>query len=149
MGLCTLQELVASGPRATRPTSSPPRIYVSFRQGCLNHSVGFVSVAILVLEDPDGRNRTWTVAGRFVAGAEPVSGVAGTAEGRRADSATALDAGGPAGESARRESHRRGAQPPFLQREETGRGGRHPAAVGRTCVRRVDFTGHGCQAVPV
>jgi DNA replication protein DnaC len=36
---------------------------VCFRQGCLNHSNGFGSVAVLPLEDRYGRNRTRVVAG--------------------------------------------------------------------------------------
>jgi hypothetical protein len=49
--------------------------FAPFRQGCLNPSGSFASLAVLVEEDRDERKREWVVAVGSGAGTAPVSGL--------------------------------------------------------------------------
>src|SRR6516165_112701 len=106
-------------------------------------------VAVLVLEDRDGCKCAWTVAEGFDAGAEPVSGLAGAAEGGRPDSAIVMGVGRSPREHLRSQPHGSGARSRLLRLEETGRGDRRRTAGERPCVHRATDTGRGWQAMSV
>ena len=85
-----------------------------------------------------GTSRAWAVAADLVRGRNRFQAWREQRKPGGADPAAALDDGRPTGQGPWRQSHRRGARPRLLQLEETGRGGRRPAAAERSCLRRVD-----------
>src|ERR1700730_13463893 len=79
-------------------------------------------VAVLVLEDRDGCKCAWNVAEGFGAGAEPISGLAGAAEGGRPDSAAVMGVGRSPRAHLRSQPHCGGAWSRLLRLEERAEG---------------------------